>query len=127
MMETDAPSIEEYSAPLTAYRRMCELARTLERERDEALELIDAVTPEIDAAYMTDLCCTLRSERDEAMERADTMMRTQTVVDAHKCPKHGKLEKARIKDVRFGDDMTATIYITYCPTCRQKHDVSFSS
>ena len=35
MMETDAHRIEEYSAPLTAYRRMCELARTLERERDE--------------------------------------------------------------------------------------------
>ena len=35
MMETDAHRIEEYSAPLTAYRRMCDLARTLERERDE--------------------------------------------------------------------------------------------
>ena len=35
MIETDAHRIEEYSAPLTAYRRMCELARTLERERDE--------------------------------------------------------------------------------------------
>jgi len=35
MMETDAHRIEEYSAPLTAYRRICELARTLERERDE--------------------------------------------------------------------------------------------
>ena len=35
MMETDAHRIEEYSAPLTADRRMCELARTLERERDE--------------------------------------------------------------------------------------------
>ena len=73
MMETDAHRIEEYSAPLTVYRRMCELARTLERERDEALELIDAVTPEIDAAYMTDLCCTLRSERDEAREQRDRL------------------------------------------------------
>lgn len=35
MMETDAHRIEEYSAPLTAYRRICDLARTLERERDE--------------------------------------------------------------------------------------------
>jgi hypothetical protein len=35
MMETDAHRIGEYSAPLTAYRRMCDLARTLERERDE--------------------------------------------------------------------------------------------
>lgn len=35
MIETDAHRIEEYSAPLTAYCRMCELARTLERERDE--------------------------------------------------------------------------------------------
>ena len=35
MIETDAHRIEKYSAPLTAYRRMCELARTLERERDE--------------------------------------------------------------------------------------------
>ena len=35
MMETDAHRIEEYSAPLTAYRRMCDLARTLERERDK--------------------------------------------------------------------------------------------
>ena len=35
MMETDAHRIEEYSAPLTAYLRMCDLARTLERERDE--------------------------------------------------------------------------------------------
>jgi hypothetical protein len=35
MMETDAHRIEEYSAPLTAYRRMCDLSRTLERERDE--------------------------------------------------------------------------------------------
>jgi hypothetical protein len=35
MVETDAHRIEEYSAPLTAYIRICELARTLERERDE--------------------------------------------------------------------------------------------
>lgn len=35
MIETDAHRIEEYSTPLTAYRRMCELAKTLERERDE--------------------------------------------------------------------------------------------
>jgi hypothetical protein len=35
MMETDAHRIEVYSAPRTAYIRMCELARTLERERDE--------------------------------------------------------------------------------------------
>jgi len=38
-----------------------------------------------------------------------------------------KLETARIKDVGFGDDMTATIYITYCPICREKHDVSFTA
>ena len=42
MIETDAHRIEEYSAPLTAYRRMCELARTLERERDEAREQLVA-------------------------------------------------------------------------------------
>lgn len=35
MIQTDAHRIEEYSAPRTAYIRMCELARTLERERDE--------------------------------------------------------------------------------------------
>jgi flagellar biosynthesis regulator FlaF len=99
-------------------------ARQLERELTEARERADTMF-----AKHVDILDQARRERDEARERADTMMRTQTVtvMDAHKCPKHEKLEKARIKDLRFGDDMTATIYITYCPTCRRNHDVSFSS
>ena len=35
MLETDWHRLEEYSAPLSAYKRMTELCRTLERERDE--------------------------------------------------------------------------------------------
>ena len=36
MLEADWYRLEEYSAPLSAYKRMTELSRTLERERDEA-------------------------------------------------------------------------------------------
>lgn len=63
----------------------------------------------------------------------------------YKCPKHGemetdhcdecqtllrcdcsKLETQRFKDLMFGDhDWTATIYLTFCPTCGEKHDVQF--
>ena len=35
MLEADWYRLEEYSAPLSAYKRMTELSRTLERERDE--------------------------------------------------------------------------------------------
>jgi hypothetical protein len=57
----------------TMFAKHVDILDQARRERDEALELIDAVTPEIDAAYMTDLCCTLRSERDEAMEQRDRL------------------------------------------------------
>jgi len=38
-----------------------------------------------------------------------------------------KLETQRFKDLVLGDrDWTATIYITFCPTCGEKHDVQFT-
>jgi hypothetical protein len=37
-----------------------------------------------------------------------------------------KLERQRFKDLMFGDqDWTVTIYITFCLTCGEKHDVQF--
>lgn len=36
MLHADWNRLEEYSAPLSAYRRMTALCQTLERERDEA-------------------------------------------------------------------------------------------
>jgi hypothetical protein len=67
MLEADWYRLEEYSAPLSAYKRMTELSRTLERERDEwrkkavdlharhkgALEDIETVIAERDMARAT--------------------------------------------------------------------------
>lgn len=36
MLETDWHRLEEYSAPLSAYKRMTELCREMERERNDA-------------------------------------------------------------------------------------------
>ena len=72
MIETDAHRIEEYSAPLTAYRRMCELAKTLEREHDEAREAAEKAK-----AYkrvLKDDNAKLRRELDKSKNDADAFV-----------------------------------------------------
>ena len=73
MIETDAHRIEEYSAPLTAYRRMCELARTLERERDEAREATEKA--KAFKRVMKDDNAKLRRELDEARDHNRVLLK----------------------------------------------------
>lgn len=43
LMEADYHGIEEYTASLSAYRRMCSLSRAMERERDKLDDQLHAV------------------------------------------------------------------------------------
>ncbi len=73
MIETDAHRIEEYSAPLTAYRRMCELARTLERERDEAREAVEKA--KAFKRVLKEDNAKLRRENDEARDDTRVLLK----------------------------------------------------
>lgn len=73
MIETDAHRIEEYFAPLTAYRRMCELAKTLECERDEARD--SAQQARAYKRVLKDDNAKLRRELDEARDDARVLLK----------------------------------------------------
>lgn len=93
MIETDAHRIEEYSTPLTAYLRMRELARTLERERDEAREAAEKAK-----AYkrvMKEDNAKLRRELDELNKRLIEVCQYGVVCTIEREDLHKERDKAR--------------------------------
>ena len=79
MLEADWYRLEEYSAPLSAYKRMTELCRTLERERDEWKAKYIQQNKDLGCELrdpngtIWDHAKTLQRERDEARDQRDAV------------------------------------------------------